>query len=62
SDQRTLHTVAGQLESTRSEFIALHQRGGWSRRGYFDSQFSRRMFKHGITYVGSPAQRAGTKP
>ncbi|MGA6926666.1 MAG: hypothetical protein WBY88_13340, partial [Desulfosarcina sp.] len=26
SDQRTLHTVAGQLESTRSELIALHQR------------------------------------
>ncbi len=38
SDQRTLHTVAGQLESTRSEFIALHQRGSWSQRGYFDSE------------------------
>ncbi len=37
SDQRTLHTVAGQLEHTRSEFIALNQRGGWSKRGYFTS-------------------------
>ena len=37
SDQRTLHTVAGQLEHTRSEFIALHQRGGWPKRGYFTS-------------------------
>lgn len=37
SDQRTLHTVAGQLEHTRSGFIALNQRGGWSKRGYFTS-------------------------
>ena len=38
SDQRTLHTVAGQLERTRSDFMALHQRGGWPKRGYFDSE------------------------
>jgi hypothetical protein len=35
SDQQTLRNVAGQLENTRSEFIALHQRGGWAKRGYF---------------------------
>lgn len=37
SDLRILHTVAGQLDSTRSEFIALHQHGGWQKRGYFDA-------------------------
>jgi hypothetical protein len=35
SDQRTLRTVAGQLDNTRSEFIALHQHGDWQKRGYF---------------------------
>ena len=35
SDKRTLHNVAGQLENTRSEFIALHQSGAWTKRGYF---------------------------
>jgi hypothetical protein len=35
SDQRTLRAVAAQLDSTRSEFIALHKRGGWQKRGYF---------------------------
>ena len=43
SDQRTLHTVAGQLERTRSDFIALHQRGGWPKRGYFDSEENNRI-------------------
>jgi len=38
SDQRILSAVAGQLESTRSAFIALHQRGGWLKRGYFTSE------------------------
>jgi len=38
SDQRILSAVAGQLENTRSEFIALHQRGGWLKRGYFTSE------------------------
>ena len=37
SDLRILHTVAGQLDSTRSELIALHQHGGWQKRGYFDA-------------------------
>jgi hypothetical protein len=37
SDQRTLRNVAGQLERTRSEFVVLHQRGGWAERGYFVS-------------------------
>jgi len=37
SDLRTLRNIAGQLENTRSEFIALHRRGGWSKRGYFNS-------------------------
>ena len=38
SDQRTLRNVAGQLEHTRSEFISLNRRGGWSKRGYFVSE------------------------
>jgi hypothetical protein len=38
SDQRTLRNVAGQLEHTRSEFIALNRRGEWSKRGYFVSE------------------------
>ena len=51
SDRRTLHTVAGQLESTRSELIALHQRGGWSKRGYFDSQENNQIERFYFRFV-----------
>ena len=51
SDQRTLHTVAGQLERTRSEFTALHQRGGWSKRGYFDSEENNQIERFYFRFV-----------
>lgn len=51
SDQQTLRTVAGQLESTRSEFIALHQRGGWPTRGYFDSQENNQIERFYFRFV-----------
>jgi hypothetical protein len=43
SDRRTLHNVAGQLENTRSEFISLHQSGGWIKRGYFVAEENNRI-------------------
>jgi hypothetical protein len=43
SDRRTLHNVAGQLENTRSEFISLHQSGGWIQRGYFVGEENNRI-------------------
>ncbi len=51
SDQRTLHSVAGQLESTQSEFIALHQRGGWSKRGYFVAEENNQIERFYFRFV-----------
>ena len=51
SDQRILSAVAGQLESTRSEFIALHQRGGWLKRGYFTSEENNQIERFYFRFV-----------
>ena len=51
SDQRTLCNVAGQLENTRSEFIALHQRGGWAKRGYFDTEENNQVERFYFRFV-----------
>jgi len=51
SDQRTLNTVAGQLERTRSDFIALHQRGGWPKRGYFNSEENNQIERFYFRFV-----------
>ncbi len=55
ADQQTLQTVAGQLESTRSGFIDLDQRGGWPERGYVDSQendqFERLYFQFVVSHT-----------
>jgi hypothetical protein len=51
SDQRTLKNVARQLENTRSEFIALHRRGGWSNRGYFSSEENNEIKRYYFRFV-----------
>ena len=51
SDQQALETVAGQLESTRSEFMALHKRGGWPKRGYIDSEESNQFERFYFRFV-----------
>ena len=51
SDRQTLRNVAEQLESTRSEFIALHQRGGWSKRGYFVSEENNQIERFYFRFV-----------
>ncbi len=51
SDQRTLRTVADQLENTRSEFIALHQRGGWAKRGYFVTEENNQIERFYFRFV-----------
>jgi len=51
SDQRTLSAVAGQLENTRSELIALHRRGGWRERGYFTSEENNQIERFYFRFV-----------
>jgi len=51
SDRRTLHNVAGQLENTRSEFIALHQNGGWAKRGYFVTEENNQIERFYFRFV-----------
>lgn len=51
SDRRTLHNVAGQLENTRSEFIALHQSGGWTKRGYFVTEENNQIERFYFRFV-----------
>jgi hypothetical protein len=51
SDRRTLHNVAGQLENTRSEFIALHQSGGWAKRGYFVTEENNQIERFYFRFV-----------
>ena len=51
SDQQALRTVAGQLESTKYEFIALHQRGGWAKRGYFVSKENNQIERFFFRFV-----------
>jgi len=51
SDQRTLRTVAGQLENTRYEFIALHQRGDWTEHGYFVTEENNQIERFYFRFV-----------
>ena len=51
SDLQTLRNVAGQLDNTRIEFLALHRQGGWQKRGYFDAVEHNKIERYYFRFV-----------